>query len=253
MGRVLHGFSYERVPRTLKSRADDGILHVSPPTMNLSRSDVYRWQLAAEEIGNLGLIDVVGTETYIKGQYIQNGRYVDTLHCLFDTVADRIPNWPTQVSFQDLDIASSTITKPYVGFAIAGALYGGLHLLAWTAPFASRGEEILWRASGLLLMASAPLILLFYIPRAWFRRGMDEWRGEPLRFHDSAAIRFVVIAFETWVTAGYYLFSILLLAFGGVYMLARLYLLVECFKNLNHLPPSAYNLPRWTQYFPHIG
>lgn len=31
--------------------------------------------------------------------------------------------------------------------------YGGLHLLAWNAPFRSRTEEWLWRSSGIFVMA----------------------------------------------------------------------------------------------------
>lgn len=38
-----------------------------------------------------------------------------------------------------------------------------------------------------------------------------------------------------------------------LYVLARVYLVVECFINLAHLPESAYELPKWSQYVPHIG
>ncbi|KAK4108127.1 hypothetical protein N656DRAFT_784667 [Canariomyces notabilis] len=38
-----------------------------------------------------------------------------------------------------------------------------------------------------------------------------------------------------------------------LYVLARVYLVVECFINLVHLPESAYKLPEWSQYVPHIG
>ena len=45
------------------------------------------------------------------------------------------------------------------------------------------------------------------------------------------------------------LFFLLLL----VYILARGYLIVECFINLRHLPAGVYDIPDWTAYFPHIG
>ncbi|KAK1757757.1 hypothetical protein QBC47DRAFT_164925 [Echria macrotheca] len=39
----------------------------------------------------------------------------------------------------------------------------------------------------------------------------------------------------------------------GLYVLARVYLVVESFINLSHLPESAYEMPVWSLYVPHIG
>lgn len=38
-----------------------------------------------------------------------------------------------------------------------------------------------------------------------------------------------------------------------LYCLARVYLVVESFINLFHLPDSAYLLPSWSPWVPHIG
>ena len=38
-----------------------------------------------------------------------------------------------------------------------------------------------------------------------------------------------------------------------VYVAARVFLLVECFINLAHLPPAVYVEPEWSQYLPHFG
>ena len=38
-----------------------------------------------------------------------------------------------------------------------------------------------------------------------------------------------------------------------VYCLARVYLVVECFINLSHLPESVFRVPVWSQYVPHIS
>ena len=45
------------------------------------------------------------------------------------------------------------------------------------------------------------------------------------------------------------LFFALLVAF----MLARAYLVVECFINLSQLPAGVYDMPNWSAYFPHIA
>ena len=50
-----------------------------------------------------------------------------------------------------------------------------------------------------------------------------------------------------------YLFSVLGLFFNLVYVVARVYLVVECFINLAYLHDSVYEMPSWSQYFPHIS
>lgn len=38
-----------------------------------------------------------------------------------------------------------------------------------------------------------------------------------------------------------------------MYMAARLYLIIECFTTLAHLPPEVYLEPSWSSYLPHWG
>jgi hypothetical protein len=44
-----------------------------------------------------------------------------------------------------------------------------------------------------------------------------------------------------------------LICYVLLYMLARLYLVIECFSTLAHLPPEVYLEPSWTRYLPHWG
>lgn len=37
------------------------------------------------------------------------------------------------------------------------------------------------------------------------------------------------------------------------YCMARVFLVVECFITLEHLPASVYNVPLWSNYLPHIS
>lgn len=46
------------------------------------------------------------------------------------------------------------------------------------------------------------------------------------------------------------LISILMI---GLYMLFRVYLVVECFVQISHLPDSVFTVPTWSQYIPHIS
>jgi hypothetical protein len=49
------------------------------------------------------------------------------------------------------------------------------------------------------------------------------------------------------------LFDLVITASILFYTVARVYLVVECFINVAHLPDGAYQVPRWAQYVPHIS
>ena len=38
-----------------------------------------------------------------------------------------------------------------------------------------------------------------------------------------------------------------------LYVFARILIIVECFLDVFHLPDSAFEVPRWSQYFLHVG
>jgi hypothetical protein len=141
----------------------------------------------------------------------------------------------------------------WLGFSFAGLVYGGLHLLAWNAPFPSSVENKLWRSSGVLLASSGfiyPLSILVFAPfflgyKCIFRTSVRQVLKKRLG-HWYTPLANVV----TSVGEGA-LFS-LVVGFACVYLAARGYLVVESFLQLVHLPDSAYALPGWSQYFPHI-
>ena len=114
--------------------------------------------------------------------------------------------------------------------------YDGLHLLAWNAPFRSRMEEWLWCGSGISVMAFGlsivPLLLL--VPSDVLLESSD----------DSKLYR---SCFRL------YLFSVLGLFLNLIYVAARVYLVVECFIDLAYLHDTVYEMPNWSQYFPHIS
>lgn len=105
-----------------------------------------------------------------------------------------------------LDLPPS-LSEVYLGLAMADALYGGLHVLTWNAPFASQTEELLWR-------------------------GIVEWENEPLANSKHSFLRLVVLGFRIWITEGFYHFTILLVVFGMLYLFVHIYLIVEYFLNL---------------------
>ena len=117
------------------------------------------------------------------------------------------------------------------GFSIAAIIYGGLHALAWSAHFKSYIERLLWQISACVVMGGIPvgLILLRTTIYTKARRNEVLYQASSLL---SLILYFMVLT---------------------VYVLARGYLVVQCFINLFHLPASVYDVPDWSTWFPHIS
>jgi hypothetical protein len=129
----------------------------------------------------------------------------------------------------------------WIFFFLFSTLYGGLHLLAWDAPFSNKTERLLWRMSALVvtsaysgLFAGSIFTLLVLLSRFPSAVKGGRWK------------RWVKTAIEYFTT---------LILFAGVagYVLARLYLFVECFINLAHLPDDVFKEAQWIDHFPHFG
>ena len=121
-------------------------------------------------------------------------------------------------------------TRLMFGFSITAVVYGGLHGLAWFAQFSSSTERLLWRISAAIVMGGVPAAMGFHVA-----------------YHTIH----IPLAGFSWIydklTATLYLLILL------AYILARAYLVVECFINLSHLPAGVYDVPQWSSYFPHIA
>jgi len=111
-----------------------------------------------------------------------------------------------------------------------------------------------WESSGPFWSDPVEFINKHY-PRDWVGGGEPTVsdRKSLIKTRAKRAIRpvFVLMVLVMVVLKMIYDIGIALLVI--LYCLARLYLVVECFINLFHLPDSVYLLPSWSQYMPHIG
>ncbi|MBE3048490.1 hypothetical protein IMZ48_39510 [Candidatus Bathyarchaeota archaeon] len=162
----------------------------------------------------------------------------------------------------------------YLAFGIIGLAYGGLHCLAWNAPFPTDLERLFWRVSSVTITSTAALIALGFIwtisPPFWvdlkkvFKVAWEIYEAST----DCVDTSFIEVNFiccicccpPVWGFLAMLIFSPLKLLFDVAvaafiifYILARTYLVVECFINVAHLPDGAYQMPQWSQYVPHIG
>ncbi|EJT69314.1 hypothetical protein GGTG_12933 [Gaeumannomyces tritici R3-111a-1] len=108
---------------------------------------------------------------------------------------------------------------------LGGLLFGGIHLAAWGFAFPTLLERKLWQASALVTVSTPMFDFLIM----WLEIGYIEstWAGGT-------------------ISVGITVVSIL------VYAAARLFTLVESFRSLYFLPPTAYQTT-WTKNAPHFG
>lgn len=123
---------------------------------------------------------------------------------------------------------------------LAGAIYGGIHLLAWNGPFHTDRERWLWRISGITI--ASPIVI---IPTQFCA-----WVILSTKLASAGADEVVV----KWLRKlGNVVTSVFLTVYALVYAAARVYIAVECFINLSHLPMEVYGEPVWSKYIPHFS
>ena len=188
-----------------------------PPGIVLTNRDVTRWKMASRAIQ-------VCTQTE---------RVDDMKTYVFETGASRPVATPRCKDHPGFDY--NRRYQIYLGLSIAALIYGGLHALAWFAHFDSPTEQKFWRISACVVMGGVPISSLLW-------ESMDE----------------MMLETKSKVAGDLFLLGSLLLAgcawlIVPVYVLARAYLVVECFINLSHLPAGVYDVPNWSAYFPHIS
>lgn len=133
------------------------------------------------------------------------------------TLVRKCEEWPWREAHRS--------TKPLfrLGVSVAGVIYGGLHTLAWSATFDSDYQRLLWRISSCVVMGEYPALIVINLLR------------------------------KTCGNFSEILANLMVGVIGTFYVLARGYLVVECFINLFNLPIGVYKVPRWTAYVPHIS
>ncbi len=99
--------------------------------------------------------------------------------------------------------------------------YGGVHLTAWNFEFPTAIESLLWKISGILIAG---------IYSAWF-------------------IVLVIVPARGWIDR---LTHTIDRAIVLVYIVCRLYLVVEAFVSLRAVPIGVYWTPPWIQMIPHV-
>lgn len=129
-------------------------------------------------------------------------------------------------------------------------MYGGIHCAAWNLSFASPWERMAWRVSSLVITFSVPFSWLLNQLLSWIIIYLFKGEEDPETLNPAVAIlgrkksgRVLSVLPISEVVQGIGLV---------LYLLARMYLLVEVFLSLRSLPSSAYSTVNWTAFWPLI-
>jgi hypothetical protein len=152
-------------------------------------------------------------------------------------LVDRIQNHMTQED-------DKSFWQFLTGLTLASLIYGGLHLTAWNAPM-SDSASLLWRISSIFVLVFGPALAISIV--------FQKWRESAFSWDSNQRIGLLE---KIPLFSLYYLSLFARLCNYGVlsmYVIARIFLVVECFINIRHLPASTFEVPQWSQYFPHIS
>ena len=161
-----------------------------------------------------------------------------------DPLAVSLPNFPLHIpgrALMSFGEWRGTRTKMVLLGALLTHLptiYGGIHLLALYFTFPTTVEHHLWMSSCVAIM-STPAIIIFHVTIVYPLRWLFLCTRTDMRtcFKSPFLVR---------LCHCYFKLSVL------IYVLARVYLVVESFISLRDAPIGAYLEIPWTQNIPHV-
>lgn len=123
----------------------------------------------------------------------------------------------------------SSESGDYITFALCPALFGAIHVASWNIRLLTDVEQWLWRGSALYCCTVGMIYFLIDISVLAIEKLF-------LLQEDKAD---VIITWANLVNA-------------LIYVIARLFMIVEVFLSLRALPQSAYGEVQWSSFIPHI-
>lgn len=146
------------------------------------------------------------------------------------TMADSVFPWTPGIKVQFLGMKKPVyLNQFFVGIGLGGVIFGGIHFAAWNFHFPSKIEAILWRCSCTWLVAFPPIGITIYC--------VAQHIAKKSRFSDDELSRWLRPMGHVTLP---------------IYLLARLYLLVEVFRCLAYPPPTLFEAVSWPSAIPHV-
>ncbi len=230
---MIHKGHFSRSP----TRTPAGLGKRNTAISHLSPTDLVRWSLAAQAIKKYDL-----------------DADLRTRHASRTDGRDLVPR--LKVRIENIHSDNVSFNELWVGFTVAGAIYGGLHMLAWNTLFASTLERDFWRIASCSVTITGILVGPFvpWLQSQTMSRGSATFNAVLNGVEYNRGVGFV----RVWGEMGLAAVTLLLVFTLGpvlwfLYIGSRVYLVVECFKNVSHLPRGAFQDVSWAPYIPHIS
>ena len=191
--------------------------------LDLSFKDVTRWELAVRAIERINEI-----EDLVLFRCDEQGR-------IEECPGFSLHNSNLVLKYGETEAASlwdvMDIVDGRIDFApslVLPMLYGGIHLTAWNYTFPSTVEHILWKISGIGIMAVSPFIMSLTGVMAY-----PDTETQPLK---TLLYTLVVVSGLTSVS----------------YVGFRTFIVLEAFLSLRHSTLGVYAAIPWVQNLPHL-
>jgi len=143
-------------------------------------------------------------------------------------LGDHVSNFPGLSYLGSVNVHRDILK---VVLAFAGSAYGGLHLAAWNDFFPTAAERWLWIACALATGASGIILALFFLATQKVRA--FEYLEHFIR--NNKVVKWTGASIIT-----------------PLFLIARVFIVVEAFIALRRQPENVYQTPEWSQYFPHL-
>lgn len=229
-------------------------LTVCPLRIDLTEKSIRRWERAG-----IARIKREELDTYINDSARSLFPWNKSDPDKWDFHRDswmRSLNFPYKKPGSFNPFSSSELLNQWILATVLLALlfaYGGLHITAWNFQFPSSQEQILWRIASLNLIGTGALgTILFFI---WNRDGNHDSLDPPRQatIAQGGPIRKCAEQTAKFFYRAVLLLSILLLIVLGIaYLVSRIYIVLESFICIRHLPIGVYAVNPWTSYIPHL-
>lgn len=182
----------------------------------LSSKDIRRWELATEALRKFDRLQAPEDLYYENNMPEYQGLSLDSPNLLFKGM---VPGGSKLERYSEMVFSVTTVDSMFVSGVILPLIYGGVHLSAWNYSFPSTQECIMWRMSGIGIMAVIPLTV----------------------FMEIITLRLCFV-----------IFGPVFYAMSTSYAFCRAFLVVEAFLSLRHAPLGVYAAVPWVQNIPHI-
>ena len=210
---------------------------------NLTSVDIRRWELCASGISEI-------LKTYNPADTVKVERLNEFLEEreLDETFAIHIPNFSMGDIERDWVSNLDALPLKETGYLFLNLLrfylpltaaYGGIHLSAWNFEFPSRVESVIWRTACFIIMGSSFALQAI---RSWM--GLVAYNMDQCNYCDIFGMVWMTFS----IVVGYGSAGLFLLC----YVAARIYLVVESFISLRHVPIGVYAAVPWVQNIPHV-